>query len=147
MRMINIFKGFYRRIDIKRYYYKVVRVVGKKYYSFTRGLERFEVKYEIGKAVKAKIGKLFIFKRLKDAKLFLSYMKFDRHDYSILKVEVKGVEKAEKSSVLIDDFVEVFWRNKLYKEPLDVVPNQPFSAVPKGTLVADSVLPVEVIEV
>lgn len=68
--------------------------------------QRFSVKYELNKVIKPKIGLLFVFKKLKDARRFRS----GRKDGVICLGEADSLKKIDHVvSLVIDPEIKKFW--------------------------------------
>lgn len=152
----------------KTYYYKVVYVSEQGICSSAHTSGDLSLKYSIGKVTTPKVGKVFIFKKLEDAKAFHSYR--PKQFYRIMKVEIIGnVAKCEARLERINDstadtYIKLFWKssemdNSKWIPPTltwwhgmgeTLVPMKDYlswmtAAPPDGSYIADSVLPIEFI--
>ena len=134
----NVRLRYYKGNEMGKYY-KVVREIDGKYYSYSNRFKEIglELGYCIGKETVPEVGKIFIFKNFRCAKRF--FKKGSHLNVKILEVKADKVEKAEycldhmytKSNVIN------YWENDEYVL---------LTRVPEGTLFADSVVPVKVVK-
>lgn len=84
----------------------------------------YNVTYTVGEWVEAPIGKLFVFKELKDAHSFIGKTIFKRN-FKIFKCETGKTKKMERCAQAITPSITKFWKKK-------TAPYQDLKA-PKGT--------------
>ena len=124
---------------MKKYYYKTVRKnIDDEMCSIVYGLNYLELKYEIGKETKAKIGKIFIFRTLKLAKEYIKNL--SKMNYKILKVRAKNVSELPFCAGINPKEIKMFWNhcNNNHFPPL----NDFSDYTPDGTMGADSIIPI-----
>ena len=149
------------------YYYKVVYVNEEGIYSSAKTYGDLGLKYSIGEVTTPKMGKVFIFKKLEDAKTFRSWQ---GKSYIIVKVEVIGnVAKCEARLERVNDFtsdtyIKLFWESSKIEDGKwnpptltwwhgmgeQLVPMKDYlhwitASPPEGSYIADAVRPIEIV--
>lgn len=104
----------------------VYKVVTEDFVSFIAYDTKFAMEYKINKKATARIGKLFVFKRLEDIKGFAG-----DHKHCILECETKEepqeIEKVLDVSYISDEErMKNFWGKDRYESYLDVAPHGSF---------------------
>ena len=123
-----------------KYYYKAVRVKNDKFFSLIKGLGYLELEYKIGKETIPKVGKIFLFDTLENAKDNIDY---NKPGEKILKVKAKNVDNLYYCAFIDIKSIKMFWDNFENGTPMPNLVDESLL----GTLVADSVTPIEVVKI
>lgn len=124
-----------------RIVYKLCAVIDDKYVSFDKREALFCLRYRIGKATKPKIpgSRLYVFDTLSDAKEFArKWFK----DYVILEC-VGTNPQPIKNYVINDNDIINFWKAKRNRKPTSKFARL---NIPPGTLLVNTVTPIQVID-
>ena len=127
--------------DKREIAYKLVDVENGEYFS-SSARQEFQLNYAVEKITKPKIGKLFVFKRLKDAKIFAPYA-----GHRILRCKVTNLKKKRVIfawECVLDcwsEQIKKFWKTTGRKGIGDHLRSSP-----EGTYVCDSCEPIGVVE-
>jgi len=120
----------------QKYYWKVVRKMGKQYYSAVVNNTTLCLYYQLGFATSPVNGKIFIFRTRQDARNFRM-----PPGQKILKVTAKNVTEAPlhiPDTCISDQFMVNWWKN--ISQYLGGGNGQ---ETPRGTLFADEITPIE----
>lgn len=138
----------------KRYYYKVVKQrfnanfeVEYTSVGWKVNQNKYGIKYKLNEVTKPLIGKLFIFDTLQNAKVFVHRESYgNTKNLKILRIHAKKVSKY-KYPIIFQLCCDEKTLMKYWGNDWDQSIISKSRGVPRGTLVADEVLPVDIIVV